>query len=80
MKAAQLGSEVTQQAPAAQTGRAGRIDSVDLVRGVVMVLMAIDHVRVYAGVPAFSPSPAVFFTRWVTHYCAPARKTKAGAQ
>jgi uncharacterized membrane protein len=36
-----------------------------------MVLMAIDHVRVYAGVPAGGPDPAVFFTRWVTHFCAP---------
>jgi uncharacterized membrane protein len=37
-----------------------------------MVLMAIDHVRVYAGVPAGGPTPGVFFTRWVTHFCAPA--------
>jgi len=37
-----------------------------------MVLMAIDHVRVYAGVPAGGPTPAIFFTRWVTHFCAPA--------
>ena len=36
-----------------------------------MVLMAIDHVRVYSGVPAGGPDPAVFFTRWVTHFCAP---------
>ena len=37
-----------------------------------MVLMAIDHVRVYAGVPAGGPTPALFFTRWITHFCAPA--------
>lgn len=36
-----------------------------------MVLMAIDHVRVYAAVPAGGPQPAIFFTRWVTHFCAP---------
>ncbi len=48
-----------------------RIRSIDIVRGAVMVLMAIDHVRVYAGVPAGGPDPAVFFTRWVTHFCAP---------
>jgi uncharacterized membrane protein len=42
------------------------------MRGVVMVLMAIDHVRVYSGVPAGGPSAGVFFTRWVTHFCAPA--------
>jgi uncharacterized membrane protein len=52
--------------------RTGRIDAVDLLRGVVMVLMAIDHVRVYSGVPAGGPAPGVFFTRWVTHFCAPA--------
>src|SRR5215471_10104017 len=48
-----------------------RIPSVDLLRGAVMVLMAIDHVRVFAGVPAGGPSPGIFFTRWVTHFCAP---------
>jgi uncharacterized membrane protein len=51
---------------------AARLASIDLLRGAVMVLMAIDHVRVYAGVPAGGPDPAVFFTRWVTHFCAPA--------
>lgn len=48
-----------------------RIRSLDIVRGLIMVLMAIDHVRVYAGVPAVGPNPGVFFTRWVTHFCAP---------
>ena len=47
-----------------------RIDSVDLMKGVVMVLMAIDHVRVYEGVPAGRPDPAVFVTRWITHFVA----------
>jgi uncharacterized membrane protein len=49
-----------------------RIASIDLIRGAVMILMAIDHVRVYSGVPAGGPTPAVFFTRWITHFCAPA--------
>jgi uncharacterized membrane protein len=49
-----------------------RLTSLDLVRGIVMVLMVIDHVRVYSGVPAGGPTPGVFFTRWVTHFCAPA--------
>src|SRR5690349_10093076 len=48
-----------------------RIASIDVIRGAIMVLMAIDHVRVYSGVPAGGPSPGVFFTRWVTHFCAP---------
>jgi hypothetical protein len=49
-----------------------RINSLDLVRGLVMVLMAIDHVRVYSGLPAGGPTAGIFFTRWVTHFCAPA--------
>src|SRR5882762_7868728 len=53
-----------------QTDR--RIHSIDITRGVVMVLMAIDHVRVYAGVPAGGPRPGVFFTRWITNFVAPA--------
>lgn len=55
-----------------------RIDSIDFVRGVVMILMAIDHVRVFAGVPAGGPSPGVFFTRWITHFVAPAFVFLAG--
>ena len=58
-------------ATAAAPARATRVTSVDVVRGVVMVLMAIDHVRVYSGVPAGGPTAGVFFTRWVTHFCAP---------
>lgn len=48
-----------------------RIPSIDIIRGIIMVLMAIDHVRVYAGMPAGGPTPGIFFTRWVTHFCAP---------
>lgn len=48
-----------------------RIASVDLVRGVVMILMAIDHVRVYSGLPAGGPTLGIFFTRWITHFVAP---------
>src|SRR5437016_11281326 len=55
-----------------------RIHSIDVARGVAMVLMAIDHVRVYAGVPAGGPNPGFFFTRWVTHFCAPAFAFFAG--
>jgi uncharacterized membrane protein len=56
----------------ASTAMKSRIASIDLIRGAVMILMAIDHVRVYSGIPAGGPTPAVFFTRWVTHFCAPA--------
>lgn len=34
--------------------------------------MAIDHVRVYSGLPAGGPTAGIFFTRWVTHFVAPA--------
>ena len=44
-----------------------------------MVLMAIDHVRVYSGLPAGGPTAGIFFTRWVTHFCAPAFAFLAGA-
>jgi uncharacterized membrane protein len=55
-----------------------RIQSIDVVRGAVMVLMAIDHVRVYSGLPAGGPTAGIFFTRWITHFCAPAFAFLAG--
>lgn len=64
-------------APAAASG-GNRLRSVDIVRGLACVLMAIDHVRVYSGIPAGGPTPGVFFTRWVTHFVAPAFALFAG--
>ena len=63
---------------AAATSAVTRVMSLDVLRGLVMVLMAIDHVRVYSGVPAGGPTMGVFFTRWVTHFCAPAFVFLAG--
>jgi uncharacterized membrane protein len=60
------------------TNTGSRIASIDVIRGAVMVLMAIDHVRVYSGLPAGGPSAGLFFTRWVTHFCAPAFVFLAG--
>jgi uncharacterized membrane protein len=54
-----------------------RIESVDVVRGAIMIIMALDHVRDYFSNPAFEPndlthtSVALFFTHWITHFCAP---------
>ena len=55
-----------------------RLESIDLLRGAVMILMALDHARVYSGLPAGGPAPGIFFTRWVTHFCAPAFVFLAG--
>jgi len=55
--------------------RAQRVESVDALRGVVMIIMALDHVRDYFGGTAISPTNLatttvpLFFTRWITHLC-----------
>lgn len=54
-----------------------RVQSIDVLRGIIIVIMALDHVRDFVGPTAFVPedpavtSPAWFFTRWITHFCAP---------
>lgn len=60
------------------TANQTRVQSIDLLRGLVMILMAIDHVRVYSGIPAGGTEVGIFFTRWITHYCAPAFAFLAG--
>src|SRR5437016_9407062 len=68
---APMSAPLAAPAPAAWAATTARVASIDLIRGLVMVLMAIDHVRVYSGVPAGGPTAGVFFTRWITHFCAP---------
>ena len=54
-----------------------RLESIDIVRGVIMILMALDHTRDFFGQTGFSPTDPtqttipLFFTRWITHFCAP---------
>src|SRR5947207_14523208 len=56
-----------------------RLSSVDALRGLIMIIMALDHVRDFFHVGAMSFQPddlaktttALFFTRWITHFCAP---------
>jgi uncharacterized membrane protein len=64
--------------PASAAGRS-RLDSIDLLRGIVMVVMVLDHTRDFVHGPALRSDPtnlattsaAIFMTRWITHFCAP---------
>src|SRR6476661_3618376 len=65
--------------PAGRDPGRSRIDSIDLLRGIVMVIMMLDHTRdfVHSGGLLFDPTDltkttlTLFLTRWITHYCAP---------
>ena len=56
-----------------------RENSIDIVRGIVMIIMALDHVRDLMHIDSITQSPTdlstttpfLFFTRWITHLCAP---------
>lgn len=61
------------------TTPAARVQSIDLLRGIVMVIMVLDHARDYFHADAFLYDPLdltrtsvpLYFTRWITHFCAP---------
>lgn len=63
-----------------------RIQSIDLLRGIIMVIMALDHTRDYFHIAAFSDDPLnlatttpfLYFTRWITNFCAPVFVLLAG--
>jgi uncharacterized membrane protein len=82
-----MGTNIT-QSPSVAAARApsrDRLDSVDMLRGLVIIIMALDHVRDYFSDRLFldpvdlkTTTPAIFLTRWITHYCAPTFMFLAG--
>ncbi len=70
--------------PGLPAPRGVRVESIDLLRGLIMVIMAIDHTRDFFTSASVDPAdpvhswPALFATRWITHLCAPGFVALAG--
>src|SRR5512137_640280 len=70
------------------SARKNRLTSIDMLRGIVLVIMALDHVRdmvthplssdYSAAIDFASSAGTLFFTRWITHFCAPTFVLLAG--
>src|SRR5215467_7734006 len=84
-----MGNVTSLEAPAVapdRTSGPGRVQAVDALRGAVIIIMAIDHVRDFISAAAMSFLPtdlsrtttALFLTRWITHICAPVFAFTAG--
>src|SRR6202162_3294678 len=79
-------SPMAATAISAPSSVAPRVQSVDAMRCAIMMLMAIDHIRDYVARSAMQFLPtdltrttaAIFFTRWITHFCAPVFMLTAG--
>ena len=62
-----------------KTSTGQRFANIDLLRGLVMIIMALDHTRDFVHIAGMTgnpldletTTPALFFTRWITHFCAP---------
>jgi len=64
----------------------GRVESIDILKGIVMILMALDHTRDYFLAHSFQFDPTdpinttipIYLTRWIAHFCVPAFAFLAG--
>ena len=77
-------SPIVDTKPSALSAQTSRLVSVDVIRGLVLVLMALDHTRDFFSALRIAPEDmahtygALFFTRFITHYCAPVFTFLAG--